>query len=192
MITRPRLSMPAAAGQPVRDRARRRGHGSPAGYAGKRGACEVRSSAQTVPSSQRSRVPGSLPRRKDLVSPAGRRGQPSCASTAVGLLADLDSQVSLAFPGRFGCQDRAGWLSPKRMAAWLANVGILRPGRSRRTAPLPRCPTRRTGGAARLLATGRHRYRVGTREGWGHRTHTWINEMLAMPQQAIDANEGRR
>jgi transposase len=38
---------------------------------------------------------------------------------AVGLFADLDSPVSLAFLARFDCQDRAGWLSEKRMAAWL-------------------------------------------------------------------------
>ncbi len=40
-----------------------------------------------------------------------------------GLFADLDSPVSLAFLARFDCQDRAGWLSPKRMAAWLASAG---------------------------------------------------------------------
>jgi hypothetical protein len=130
MITRPRLSMPAAAGQPVRDRAQRGRHGSPAGYAGKRGAFEVRSSARTVPSSQRCSGLGVTAASQGPCQPAGRRGQPSCASAAVGLFADPDSPVSLAFPGRFGCQDRAGWLSPKRMAAWPANVGILRPGRS--------------------------------------------------------------
>jgi transposase len=42
---------------------------------------------------------------------------------AVGLFAEIDSPVSLAFLGRFDCQDRAGWLSPKRMAAWLAGAG---------------------------------------------------------------------
>jgi transposase len=42
---------------------------------------------------------------------------------AVGLFADLDSPVSLAFLGRFDCQDRADWLSPRRMAAWLASTG---------------------------------------------------------------------
>jgi len=42
---------------------------------------------------------------------------------AVGLFAELDSPVSLAFLARFDCQDRAGWLSPRRMAAWLASVG---------------------------------------------------------------------
>ena len=38
----------------------------------------------------------------------------------VGLFADLDSQISLAFLTRFDCQDRADWLSVKRLAAWLA------------------------------------------------------------------------
>ena len=38
---------------------------------------------------------------------------------AVGLFAEIDSPVSLAFLARFDCQDRAGWLSEKRLAAWL-------------------------------------------------------------------------
>jgi transposase len=42
---------------------------------------------------------------------------------AVSLFADIDSQISLTFLGRFDCQDRADWLSPKRLAAWLASVG---------------------------------------------------------------------
>jgi transposase len=42
---------------------------------------------------------------------------------AVGLFADLDSQISLAFLTRFDCQDRADWLSIKRLATWLASVG---------------------------------------------------------------------
>ena len=42
---------------------------------------------------------------------------------AVGLFADLDSPISLRFLARFDCQDRADWLSPKRLAAWLASVG---------------------------------------------------------------------
>jgi transposase len=43
--------------------------------------------------------------------------------SAVGLFAELDSPISLAFLARFDCQDRADWLSPRRMAAWLASVG---------------------------------------------------------------------
>jgi len=35
------------------------------------------------------------------------------------LFADVDSPISLAFLARFDCQDRADWLSPKRLAAWL-------------------------------------------------------------------------
>ncbi|MCX2931301.1 IS110 family transposase [Mycobacterium sp. CVI_P3] len=42
---------------------------------------------------------------------------------AVGLFADIDSPISLRFLSRFDCQDRADWLSPKRLAAWLASVG---------------------------------------------------------------------
>jgi transposase len=42
---------------------------------------------------------------------------------AVGLFADLDSPISLAFLARFDCQDRADWLSVKRLASWLASVG---------------------------------------------------------------------
>ncbi|HEY5148858.1 MAG TPA: IS110 family transposase [Mycobacterium sp.] len=42
---------------------------------------------------------------------------------AVGLFADIDSPISLAFLDRFDCQDRADWLSAKRLAAWLASVG---------------------------------------------------------------------
>ena len=42
---------------------------------------------------------------------------------AVGLFADIDSPVSLKFLARFDTQDRADWLSPRRLAAWLASVG---------------------------------------------------------------------
>jgi transposase len=49
---------------------------------------------------------------------------------AVGLFCRLDSAISLAFLGRFGCQDRAGWLSAKRLAAWLKGAGY-----SGRTSP---------------------------------------------------------
>jgi transposase len=42
---------------------------------------------------------------------------------AVGLFADIDSPISLRFLARFDCQDRAHWLSPNRLAAWLASVG---------------------------------------------------------------------
>jgi transposase len=42
---------------------------------------------------------------------------------AVGLFAELDSPISLKFLRRFDSQDRADWLSTKRLAAWLASVG---------------------------------------------------------------------
>jgi transposase len=42
---------------------------------------------------------------------------------AVGLFAEIDSPVSLRFLARFESQDRADWLSPRRLAAWLASVG---------------------------------------------------------------------
>ena len=42
---------------------------------------------------------------------------------AVGLFADIDSPISLKFLARFGTQDRAGWLSPRRLAVWLASAG---------------------------------------------------------------------
>jgi transposase len=41
----------------------------------------------------------------------------------VGLFADLDSPITLMFLARFDTQDRADWLSPRRLAAWLSNVG---------------------------------------------------------------------
>jgi transposase len=47
-----------------------------------------------------------------------------------GLFGRLDSAISLAFLARFGCQDRAGWLSEKRLAAWLKGAGY-----SGRTSP---------------------------------------------------------
>lgn len=42
---------------------------------------------------------------------------------AVGLFSEIDSPISLRFLERFDCQDRADWLSAKRLAAWLASVG---------------------------------------------------------------------
>jgi hypothetical protein len=60
---------------------------------------------------------------------------------AVGLFAVLDSPVSLAFLARFDCQDRAGWLSPRRLAAWLEGQGYCGRKGPRGTA---RPPGRRT------------------------------------------------
>jgi transposase len=42
---------------------------------------------------------------------------------AVGLFGDLDSAISLKFLARFECQERADWLSERRLAAWLRSVG---------------------------------------------------------------------
>jgi transposase len=42
---------------------------------------------------------------------------------AVGLFHEIDSPISLTFLTRFDTQDRADWLSPKRLAAWLSSVG---------------------------------------------------------------------
>jgi transposase len=49
---------------------------------------------------------------------------------AVGLFCRLDSAISLAFLNRFGCQDRADWLTEKRLATWLKNAAY-----SGRTSP---------------------------------------------------------
>ena len=42
---------------------------------------------------------------------------------AVGLFADIDSEITLAFLTRFNTQDRADWLTPKRLGDWLAKQG---------------------------------------------------------------------
>jgi transposase len=42
---------------------------------------------------------------------------------AVGLFADIDSPISLAFLTRFATQDKADWLSPMRLGNWLSSVG---------------------------------------------------------------------
>ena len=42
---------------------------------------------------------------------------------AVGLFKDIDSEISLAFLSRFDTQDRADWLTPKRLADWLTKQG---------------------------------------------------------------------
>ncbi len=42
---------------------------------------------------------------------------------AVGLFAELDSAISLAFLTRFDTQDKVDWLSPKRLGDWLAKQG---------------------------------------------------------------------
>lgn len=42
---------------------------------------------------------------------------------AVGLFADIDSPISLAFLTRFSTQDKADWLTGKRLGDWLAKQG---------------------------------------------------------------------
>jgi transposase len=42
---------------------------------------------------------------------------------AVGLFTKLDSPISLRFLTRFDCQDRADWLTPRRLHAWLKAMG---------------------------------------------------------------------
>jgi transposase len=42
---------------------------------------------------------------------------------AAGLFHDIDSEISLAFLERFDTQDKADWLSAKRLATWLRSVG---------------------------------------------------------------------
>ena len=42
---------------------------------------------------------------------------------AVGLFAEIDSPISLAFLARFGTQDKADWLTPARLGTWLAKQG---------------------------------------------------------------------
>jgi transposase len=42
---------------------------------------------------------------------------------AVGLFAELDSPISLAFLTRFSTQDKVDWLSPVRLGAWLGKQG---------------------------------------------------------------------
>lgn len=46
-----------------------------------------------------------------------------CFPGVVGLFRDLDSEISLRFLERFSSQERADWLSPRRLAVWLASVG---------------------------------------------------------------------
>jgi transposase len=75
---------------------------------------------------------------------------------AVGLFADLDSPISLAFLRRFDCQDRADWLTDKRLTAWLRSVGYCgRKAPAALLAHLTAAPRGATGddGAARAHTT---------------------------------------
>ncbi|MDT7579410.1 MAG: hypothetical protein QOK35_674 [Pseudonocardiales bacterium] len=46
-----------------------------------------------------------------------------CFPGPVGLFRDIESDITLRFLDRFPTQDRADWLSPRRLAAWLDSVG---------------------------------------------------------------------
>ena len=63
--------------------------------------------------------------RKDLVAVTNqlRAHLQTCLPAVVDLFSDLDSAISLRFVTRFDTQDSIDWLSPKRLAAWLSNVG---------------------------------------------------------------------
>jgi transposase len=88
---------------------------------------------------------------------------------AVGLFADLDSPISLTFLTRFDTQDRADWLTPKRLAAWLASVNY--PGRTDPAVLHARLT------AAPRGATGNH----GTAEA--HITHALIAVLHTLTAQ---------
>ncbi len=49
---------------------------------------------------------------------------------AIGLFRDLDSTISLAFLTRFPTQQKADWLSPVRLHAWLRSAGYCNPGKA--------------------------------------------------------------
>lgn len=76
---------------------------------------------------------------------------------AVGLFAEIDSEISCAFLTRFDTQDRADWLTIKRLGNWLASVGY-----SGRTDPavlharLTAAPRGATGADALLQAQVTH------------------------------------
>ncbi len=76
---------------------------------------------------------------------------------AVGLFAEIDSPISLAFLTRFDTQDRADWLTPTRLGKWLNSVGY-----SGRTDPatlhahLAGAPRGTTGTAAAIQAQVTH------------------------------------
>jgi transposase len=76
---------------------------------------------------------------------------------AVGLFARIDSPVSLAFLARFGCQDRADWLSERRLAAWLKTArysgGVSPAELYRRLTAAPRGPAGPAAGAVTSALT---------------------------------------
>ena len=80
---------------------------------------------------------------------------------AVGLFTKLDSPISLRFSARFDCQDRADWLTPRRLESWLKSMGYC--GRTdpaavyARLSAAPRglCRRRRCAGSDHASPSGR-------------------------------------
>ena len=114
--------------------------------------------------------------RKDLVqtrvAPRPAAGAPTSTLVfpgAVGLFADLDSPIAQAFLLRFPSAERAAWLSPRRMAAWLAAQGYCGRTHRRRAA----CPARGgTRGADRRRGRGDGRGDARPRPGASPRSAT--------------------
>lgn len=87
----------------------------------------------------------------------------------VGLFADLDSPISLAFLSRFPTVDKGAWLSHKRLGAWLAANGYS--GRTSTATLLGRLqggPDGLTGDAAAAAA---------------HTSLAYVNTLLALREQ---------
>ena len=80
-------------------------------------------SPATVTLRQACRARQDLVRHRVAVTNQLRAHLLSAFPAMVGLFCRLDSAISLAFLARFGCQDRADWLSQKRLAAWLKGAG---------------------------------------------------------------------
>jgi transposase len=72
----------------------------------------------------------------------------------LGLFEDLDSPISLAFMTRYDCQDRADWLTPTRLRAWLTLVGYKgRTDAAALHARLTACPRGATGSPGAAYAS---------------------------------------
>ena len=87
----------------------------------------------------------------------------------IGLFADLHSVISLAFLTRFTTQQQADWLTPTRLAAWLAKQGYSRQHRPRHPAhPAHRRTPRRHRSGRRRPSP--HHPRADRRPGHPHRS----------------------
>lgn len=87
----------------------------------------------------------------------------------VGLFADLDSPISLAFVARFPTVDRAAWLSHRRLGAWLAAQGYC-----------GRTPTRVL---LERLESGPHGLTGSPAAAAAHTTLAYVNTLLALREQ---------